>query len=64
MLVAWAAAYAFTVPLYHAGASHPVWALYPANAPLMIVGAIAAGSGDRAADQPERSQAACPSACE
>jgi len=34
MLVAWAAAYTVTVPLYHARASHPVWALYPASAPL------------------------------
>jgi hypothetical protein len=38
MLVVWVAAYAFTLPLYHASASHPVWALYPASGPLMIVG--------------------------
>ncbi len=44
MLVVWAAAFAFTVPLYHAPASHPVWALYPASAPLMIVGLVAAAS--------------------
>jgi hypothetical protein len=44
MLVVWAAAFAFTVPLYHAPAGHPVWALYPASAPLMIVGLVAAVS--------------------
>ncbi len=38
MLVAWVAAYAVIAPLYHAGASHPVWGLYPASAPLLIVG--------------------------
>jgi hypothetical protein len=36
--VVWVVAYAVTVPLYHAGASHPAWGLYPANAPLLIVG--------------------------
>src|SRR5713101_8071755 len=36
MLVAWVAAYAVTAPLYHASASHPVWALYPASAPLIM----------------------------
>ena len=44
MLVAWVAAYAFTAPLYHASASHPVWALYPASAPLMIVGVAGAAT--------------------
>jgi hypothetical protein len=44
MLVVWAAAFAVTVPLYHASAGHPVWALYPASAPLMIVGLVAAVS--------------------
>ncbi len=44
MLVVWVAAYAVTAPLYHAGASHPVWGLYPANAPLMIVGLAAAAT--------------------
>jgi hypothetical protein len=38
MLVVWVAAYAVTAPLYHAGASHPVWGLYPASAPLLIAG--------------------------
>ena len=38
MLVVWVAAYAVTAPLYHAGAGHPAWGLYPANAPLLIVG--------------------------
>ncbi len=45
MLVVWVVAYAITAPLYHAGVSHPVWGLYPANAPLLIVGlAGAAGA--------------------
>ncbi len=44
MLVDWIAAYAVTLPLYHAGASHPVWGLYPASAPLMIVGLVAAAT--------------------
>ena len=34
---AWITGYATTVPLYHAGASHPVWGLYPASAPLLII---------------------------
>ena len=38
VLVTWIAADAFTAPLYHAGASHSLWGLYPASAPLMIVG--------------------------
>jgi hypothetical protein len=38
VLMVWVIAYAVTVPLYHAGASHPAWGLYPANAPLLIVG--------------------------
>ncbi|MGH3402376.1 MAG: hypothetical protein ACRDRJ_07675 [Streptosporangiaceae bacterium] len=41
MLVAWIAAYAFTVPLYH-GAAHQVWGLYPASAPLMFIGLLGA----------------------
>jgi hypothetical protein len=44
MLVVWVAAYAVTAPLYHAGASHPVWALYPASAPLMIIGLVGAAT--------------------
>jgi hypothetical protein len=38
MLAVWIIAYAVTAPLYHATASHPVWGLYPASAPLLIVG--------------------------
>ncbi len=45
MLVAWVAAYAVIAPLYHAGASHPVWGLYPASAPLLIVGLAGAAAG-------------------
>ncbi len=52
MLVAWAAAYAFTAPLYHAGASHPVWGLYPANAPLLIIGLVAAATAAVRKDWP------------
>ena len=52
MLVAWVAAYAFTAPLYHASASHPVWALYPASAPLMIVGLAGAATSAARRDWP------------
>jgi hypothetical protein len=52
MLVVWIAAYAFTVPLYHASASYPVWALYPASAPLMIVGLAAAATSAVRRDWP------------
>jgi hypothetical protein len=45
MLLAWVAAYAVAAPLYHAGASHPVWGLYPANAPLLIVGLVCTAAG-------------------
>jgi hypothetical protein len=38
MLAAWVVAYAVVAALYHDGASHPVWGLYPASAPLLIVG--------------------------
>jgi hypothetical protein len=44
MLVVLVAAYAVTAPLYHAGASHPVWGLYPASAPLMIIGLAGAAT--------------------
>jgi hypothetical protein len=44
MLMVWVVAYAVTAPLYHAGASHPVWGLYPANAPLLIVGLAGAAT--------------------
>ena len=38
MVAAWIIGYAITAPLYHAGVSHPVWGLYPASAPLLIIG--------------------------
>jgi hypothetical protein len=38
MLVVWIVAFGVTAPLYHAAVSHPVWGLYPASAPLLIVG--------------------------
>ena len=44
MLVVWVVAYTVTAPLYHAGASHPVWGLYPASAPLLIVGLVGAAT--------------------
>jgi len=43
LLAAWAAVYVFMGALYHAGASKAiVYGLYPATAPLMIVGLVAA----------------------
>jgi hypothetical protein len=44
MLVILVAANAVTAPLYHAGASHPAWGLYPASAPLMITGLLGAAT--------------------
>jgi hypothetical protein len=41
MTAAWIIGYAVTAPLYHAGVSHPVWGLYPASAPLLIIGLAA-----------------------
>jgi hypothetical protein len=38
MLAAWVVAYVVTAHLYRAGVSYPVWGLYPASAPLLIVG--------------------------
>ena len=38
MVAAWIIGYAITAPLYHAEVSHPVWGLYPASAPLLIIG--------------------------
>jgi hypothetical protein len=38
MVVAWIIGYGVTAPLYRAGVSHPVWGLYPASAPLLIIG--------------------------
>jgi len=43
LLAAWAAVYLYMGALYHAGASHAiVYGLYPATAPLMIVGLVGA----------------------
>lgn len=49
MVVAWIIGYGITAPLYHAGISHPVWGLYPASAPLLIIGlaAVAAAAAFR-----------------
>jgi hypothetical protein len=38
MTAAWITGYAITAPLYHAEISHPAWGLYPASAPLLIIG--------------------------
>jgi hypothetical protein len=38
MVMAWIIGYATAAPLYHAGVGHPVWGLYPASAPLLIIG--------------------------
>lgn len=38
MLVAWVAAYAALAPQFHAEVTHPVWGLYPASGPLLIIG--------------------------
>jgi hypothetical protein len=45
MTAAWIIGYAITAPLYHAGVSHPVWGLYPASAPLLIIGLAGAAAG-------------------
>jgi hypothetical protein len=37
-LAVWIIAYFATAPHYHAGVSHPIWGLYPASAPLLIIG--------------------------
>jgi hypothetical protein len=42
MVAAWIIGYASTAPLYHARVSHPVWGLYPASAPLLIIGLASA----------------------
>jgi hypothetical protein len=44
MLVVLVAANAVAAPLYGVGASHPVWGLYPASAPLMITGLAGAAA--------------------
>jgi hypothetical protein len=38
MTAAWIIGYGITAPQYHATVSHPVWGLYPASAPLLIIG--------------------------
>ena len=45
MTAAWIIAYLATAPLYHARVSHPVWGLYPASAPLLIIGLAGAAVG-------------------
>jgi hypothetical protein len=40
MLAVWVVAYVVTAPLYHSGPSVPVWALYPASAPLLFIGLV------------------------
>jgi hypothetical protein len=52
MVAAWIVAYVITAPLYHAGASHPAWGLYPASAPLMIVGVVGAATAPLRRDWP------------
>ena len=52
MLLVWVIAYAVTAPLYHAGASHPLWGLYPASAPLMIIGLAGAATAPPRRDWP------------
>jgi hypothetical protein len=53
MLVAWAAVYVFMGALYHAGVSRTiVYGLYPATAPLMIIGLVAAASAAAREDWP------------
>jgi hypothetical protein len=42
MVVVLVAAYAFTGPLFPGGSSYPVWGLYQANVPMLIVGAVGA----------------------
>jgi hypothetical protein len=37
-LAAWIIAYFAIAPHYHAGVSQPVWGLYPASAPLLVIG--------------------------
>ncbi len=43
MAAAWIIGYLATAPLYHAGIGHPAWGLYPASAPLLIIGLAGAG---------------------
>lgn len=53
LLVAWVLVYVFQGALYHAGASHAiVYGLYPATAPLMIVGLVGAANAAGREDWP------------
>jgi hypothetical protein len=52
MVLVMVAAYAFTAPLYPAGASHPVWGLYEANAPMLVVGLTGAVTAAARRDRP------------
>ncbi len=53
MLVAWAAVFVFMAALDHAGASHAVvFGLYPATAPLLILGLVAAADAAGRQDWP------------
>jgi len=45
MVAAWIIGYAVTASLYHAGVSHQAWGLYPASAPLLIIGLAGAAIG-------------------
>jgi hypothetical protein len=38
IVAAWIIGYAAFAPLYHAGVTHPAWGLYPASAPLVVIG--------------------------
>jgi len=38
MVAAWVIGYLITAPLYLDASSHPVWGLYPASAPLLVIG--------------------------
>jgi hypothetical protein len=42
MVIAWLIGYTITAPHYHAGMSHPVWGLYPASGPLLIIAGASA----------------------
>jgi hypothetical protein len=53
LVVAWTLVYVFQGALYHAGASHAiVYGIYPATAPLIIVGVAGAGLAQGRANWP------------
>jgi hypothetical protein len=53
LLVAWVLVYVFMGALYHAGVSHAiVYGLYPATAPLLIVGLVGAANAAGREDWP------------